>query len=105
MAKTGEPPNVNKEDAEAIALAAAKALQVPDPQRTPYNLALAADALIKALADNRVDTLRIDRRGVHADRLWAVRDVEKGVTASARRIPVLLQCSARYAAGSGAGAW
>ena len=41
--------------------------------------------------------VRIDRRGVHADRLWAVRDVEKGVTASARRLPALLGCSARYA--------
>ncbi|MBI5338387.1 MAG: MOSC domain-containing protein [Mycolicibacterium rufum] len=54
---------------------------------------------VKSMGGTRVDTLRIDRRGVHADRLWAVRDVEKGVTASARRIPVLLQCSARYAAG------
>ncbi len=53
---------------------------------------------VKSMGGTRVDTLRIDRRGVHADRLWAVRDVEKGVTASARRIPVLLQCSARYAA-------
>lgn len=52
---------------------------------------------VKSMGGTRVDALRIDRRGVHADRLWAVRDVEKGVTASARRIPVLLQCSARYA--------
>lgn len=51
---------------------------------------------VKSMGGTRVDRLRIDRRGVHADRLWAVRDVEKGVTASARRIPVLLQCSARY---------
>lgn len=53
---------------------------------------------VKSMGGTRVDTLRIDRRGVHADRLWAVRDVEKGVTASARRVPVLLQCSARYVA-------
>ena len=52
---------------------------------------------VKSMGGTRVDRLRIDRRGVHADRLWAVRDVEKGVTASARRVPVLLQCSARYA--------
>src|SRR4051812_3430937 len=44
-----------------------------------------------------VDSVRIDRRGVHADRLWAVRDVERGVTASGRRVPALLGCSARYA--------
>jgi len=51
---------------------------------------------VKSMGGGRVDSVRIDRRGVHADRLWAVRDVEKGVTASARRIPVLLTCSARY---------
>lgn len=51
---------------------------------------------VKSMGGTRVDELRIDERCVHADRLWAVRDVEKGVTASARRIPVLLQCSARY---------
>ncbi|MCV7012031.1 MOSC domain-containing protein [Mycolicibacterium madagascariense] len=48
------------------------------------------------MGGGRVDRLRIDRRGVHADRLWAVRDVEKGITASARRLPALLGCSARY---------
>ncbi len=51
---------------------------------------------VKSMGGTRVDELRIDERGVHADRLWAVRDVGKGVTASARRIPALLQCSARY---------
>ena len=52
---------------------------------------------VKSMGGNQVDHLRIDRRGAHADRLWAVRDVEKGITASARRLPVLLGCSARYA--------
>ncbi|MEW5808242.1 MAG: MOSC N-terminal beta barrel domain-containing protein [Actinomycetota bacterium] len=52
---------------------------------------------VKSMGGNRVDELRLDERGAHADRLWAVRDVEKGVTASARRMPALLQCSARYA--------
>src|SRR5690349_20914278 len=51
---------------------------------------------VKSMGGGRVDQVRIDRRGVHADRLWAVRDMEKGVTASARRVPVLLGCSARY---------
>ena len=40
---------------------------------------------------------RIDARGMHADRLWAVRDLANDITASARRIPALLGCSARYA--------
>jgi uncharacterized protein YcbX len=51
---------------------------------------------VKSMGGNRVDQVGVDRRGVHADRLWAVRDVEKGVTASARRLPVLLGCGARY---------
>jgi uncharacterized protein len=51
---------------------------------------------VKSMGGGQVDRIRIDARGVHADRLWAVRDVEKGVTASARRLPVLLSCSARY---------
>jgi uncharacterized protein len=51
---------------------------------------------VKSMGGAPVETVRIDRRGVHADRLWAVRDVSKGVTASARRLPVLLGCSARY---------
>ena len=55
---------------------------------------------VKSMGGHRVDEVRVDRRGVHADRLWAVRDVEKGITASARRLPVLLGCSARYAESS-----
>ena len=52
---------------------------------------------VKAMGGQRVDEVRVDRRGVHADRLWAVRDLENEVTASARRVPALLGCSARYA--------
>jgi uncharacterized protein YcbX len=59
---------------------------------------------VKSMGGGRVDRVRMDRRGVHADRLWAVRDVEKGVTASARRVPVLLGCSARYLTEPGADA-
>jgi hypothetical protein len=51
---------------------------------------------VKSMGGHRVEQVRIDQRGVHADRLWAVRDVEKSVTASARRLPVLLGCAARY---------
>ncbi len=51
---------------------------------------------VKSMGGHRVDAARVDRRGVHADRLWAVRDVENDVTASARRLPKLLGCSAAY---------
>ena len=56
---------------------------------------------VKSMGGQQVDEVRVDRRGVHADRLWAVRDVEKGVTASARRLPTLLGCSAVYASDPG----
>jgi uncharacterized protein len=52
---------------------------------------------VKSMGGSQVDRVRIDRRGVHADRLWAVRDLQNDITASARRIPALLGCSARYA--------
>ncbi len=48
------------------------------------------------MGGQRVEAIRIDRRGVHADRLWAVRDVAADMTASARRLPALLGLSARY---------
>lgn len=52
---------------------------------------------VKSMGGTPVDALGFDRRGVHADRLWAVRDVERDITASARKLPALLGCSARYA--------
>lgn len=58
---------------------------------------------VKSMAGQPVEEVRVDARGVHADRLWAVRDLEKGMTASARRIPALLRCSARYAREPGPG--
>ncbi|GLP73183.1 molybdenum cofactor sulfurase [Mycobacterium antarcticum] len=51
---------------------------------------------VKSMGGHRVDAVQVDRRGVHADRLWAVRDMENDVTASARRLPKLLGCTAAY---------
>jgi uncharacterized protein YcbX len=56
------------------------------------------------MGGHRVDAVRVERRGVHADRLWAVRDMENDVTASARRLPKLLGCSAAYVTDPGADA-
>ena len=56
---------------------------------------------VKSMGGTQVDEVRIDKRGVHADRLWAVRDLEHDITASARRMPAMLGCSARYAAAPG----
>jgi uncharacterized protein YcbX len=38
----------------------------------------------------------IDERALHADRLWAVRDLELNAVTTARRLPQLLGCTARF---------
>ncbi|MET0698211.1 MAG: MOSC N-terminal beta barrel domain-containing protein [Mycobacterium sp.] len=56
---------------------------------------------VKSMGGHVVDEVRVDRRGVHADRLWAVRDLDHDITATARKIPALLGCTARYASEPG----
>src|SRR3954447_6787696 len=51
---------------------------------------------VKSMGGERVARSAITTRGVHADRMWAVRDVELDTFTTARRWPVLLQCSARF---------
>jgi uncharacterized protein YcbX len=51
---------------------------------------------VKSLGGTRIEQADVSARGVLGDRLWAVRDVEKEVTASARQLPVLLTATARY---------
>lgn len=51
---------------------------------------------VKSMGGHRVDAMRVEGRGAHADRLWAVRDLANDITASARRVPKLLGCSAAY---------
>src|SRR5919202_5144962 len=52
---------------------------------------------VKSMGGERLALSAIATRGLHADRMWAVRDVERGTFTTARRWPVLLQCSARFA--------
>jgi uncharacterized protein YcbX len=52
---------------------------------------------VKSMAGERVTQSAIAARGLHADRMWAVRDVELGAFTTARRWPALLQCGARFA--------
>lgn len=52
---------------------------------------------VKSMGGERLDAVDVDARGVHADRLWAVRDLELGAVTTARRLPVLMGCSARFA--------
>lgn len=50
---------------------------------------------VKSMGGEEVSTSTVDLRALHADRLWAVRDLELGVT-TARRLPMLLGCTARF---------
>jgi uncharacterized protein YcbX len=51
---------------------------------------------VKSLGGARVQQADIGRRGALGDRLWAVRDLERDVTVSARQLPILLSATARY---------
>lgn len=51
---------------------------------------------VKSLGGEQVARVDIGPRGPRGDRLWAVRDLERDVTASARRVPALLGATARY---------
>src|SRR5581483_9458510 len=53
---------------------------------------------VKSMAGARVTEAQFTALGMHADRMWAVRDVEADVTTSAKRLPGLLWCTARFAA-------
>lgn len=50
---------------------------------------------VKSMLGESVDEVGIGPDGVDGDRRWAVVDRETGVSLSAKRYPVLLQCSAR----------
>jgi MOSC domain-containing protein len=52
---------------------------------------------VKSMGGERLTHSAIATRGLHADRMWAVRDVALNTFTTARRWPVLLQCSARFA--------
>src|SRR3954452_12925492 len=51
---------------------------------------------VKSMGGERLARSAISVRGLHADRMWAVRDVERETFTTARRWPALLQCSARF---------
>ena len=53
------------------------------------------------MAGERLSTARIGEHGLHADRTWAVRDLELNATTSAKRLPGLMLCTARYASPPG----
>lgn len=52
---------------------------------------------VKSMAGERIVAARVGPLGLHADRTWAVRDRAQDVTTSAKKLPGLLMCTARYA--------
>ena len=56
---------------------------------------------VKSMSGQQVSSVQIGDRGLHADRTWAVRDIESGATTSAKRLPGLMMCTARYAGDPG----
>lgn len=53
---------------------------------------------VKSMAGERVAAAEFGVLGMQADRMWAVRDLASDVTTSAKRLPGLLWCTARFAA-------
>ena len=51
---------------------------------------------VKSMGGEQVERVAVDANGVAGDRGWAVRETEADDTRSARQIPRLLQCRARY---------
>jgi uncharacterized protein YcbX len=51
---------------------------------------------VKSMGGETIDAAAVGERGLHADRMWAVRDPALGAITSARRLPQLLRCTARY---------
>jgi uncharacterized protein YcbX len=52
---------------------------------------------VKSMGGERLTQAAITDRGVHADRMWGVRDIGLDAFTTARRWPALLRCSARFA--------
>jgi len=58
---------------------------------------------VKSMGGERITAADVSPRGIPLDRGWAVRDEKAGAIRSARYIPRLLLCSARYLPGTDAG--
>jgi uncharacterized protein YcbX len=51
---------------------------------------------VKSMGGETIDAAAVGERGLHADRMWAVCDPALGAISTARRLPPLLRCTARY---------
>ncbi|WP_139978003.1 MOSC domain-containing protein [Nocardioides litoris] len=53
---------------------------------------------VKSMGGEQVASSAVDDRALHGDRTWAVRDLRLDAITTARRLPDLLRCTARYVA-------
>lgn len=53
---------------------------------------------VKSMGGESLDSSVLDLRALHGDRMWAVRDLELDAVTTARRLPALLGCTARFVA-------
>lgn len=51
---------------------------------------------VKSMGGERLKDAYIDVGGLRGDRIWAVRDEEKGVITGGKKMPALMLCSARF---------
>src|SRR5690348_5113071 len=51
---------------------------------------------VKSMGGEQLPFSTLDLRALHADRMWAVRDLELGAVTTARRLPLLLGCTVRF---------
>ncbi len=51
---------------------------------------------VKSMQGERLDQVWVAEEGLRGDREWAVRDEGRGGIEGARKLPALLDCSARY---------
>ncbi|MCX6398034.1 MAG: MOSC domain-containing protein [Propionibacteriales bacterium] len=51
---------------------------------------------VKSMGGEQVESSTVDGRALHGDRMWAVRDLELDAVTTARRLPALLGCTARF---------
>lgn len=58
---------------------------------------------VKSMGGEQLQECAVGPRGLHADRMWAVRDLELEAVTTARRLPALLLCTARFEAEPPAG--
>jgi MOSC domain-containing protein len=51
---------------------------------------------VKSMAGERLDECSVGQLGIPGDRGWALRDEQTGEITNGKRIPLLMQCAARY---------